>query len=48
MECHCGASTCRRIVTGQDWRRPDLQEKYRGYFSWYLEQKIRAASADSG
>jgi uncharacterized protein len=47
MECHCGASTCRRTVTGQDWRRPDLQKKYRGYFSWYLEQKIRAASADS-
>jgi SET domain-containing protein len=48
MECHCGASTCRKTVTGQDWRRPDLQEKYRGFFSWYLEQKIRAASADSG
>jgi uncharacterized protein len=41
MECHCGASTCRKIVTGQDWRRRDLQEKYRGFFSWYLAEKIR-------
>jgi uncharacterized protein len=48
MECRCGALSCRKTVTGQDWRRRDLQEKYRGFFSWYLEQKIRAASADSG
>ena len=44
MECHCGASTCRGTVTGQDWHRPDLQEKYRGFFSWYLERKIRFSS----
>jgi len=47
MECHCGASTCRRTVTGQDWRRPDLQEKYRGFFSWYLARKIQNAAAGS-
>jgi hypothetical protein len=41
MECRCGASACRKTVTGQDWRRPDLQEKYRGFFSRYLEEKIR-------
>jgi len=41
MECHCGAPSCRGIVTGKDWQRRDLQERYRGYFSWYLEEKIR-------
>ncbi|HEX8423716.1 MAG TPA: SET domain-containing protein-lysine N-methyltransferase, partial [Pyrinomonadaceae bacterium] len=25
MECRCGAPTCRKIITGQDWRRKDLQ-----------------------
>jgi hypothetical protein len=40
MACRCGSRRCRRTITGQDWRRPDLQEKYRGYFSWYLQQKI--------
>jgi SET domain-containing protein len=41
IECHCGAGSCRKIVTGQDWRRKDLQEKYRGYMSAYLTEKIR-------
>ena len=41
MECHCGAPNCRKIISGQDWRRKDLQEKYAGYISWYLVEKIR-------
>lgn len=41
LECRCGAPSCRKIVTGQDWRRPDLQEKYAGYMSWYLVEKIK-------
>ena len=40
MECRCGAGACRRTVTGQDWRRPDLQEKYGRHFSSYLLEKI--------
>jgi hypothetical protein len=45
MVCHCGAPSCRKIVTGQDWQRQDLQEKYRGYMSWYLQQKIESRRA---
>jgi uncharacterized protein len=41
MQCNCGAQSCRRTITGQDWRRKDLQEKYAGYMSWYLMEKIR-------
>ena len=41
LECNCGAPACRRTITGQDWRRKDLQEKYRGFFSSYLAEKIR-------
>jgi SET domain-containing protein len=40
MDCRCGARNCRRTITGRDWARKDLQEKYRGYMSWYLEVKI--------
>ena len=40
MECRCGARNCRRTVTGRDWTRKDLQERYKGYMSWYLEVKI--------
>jgi uncharacterized protein len=40
MRCRCGAARCRGLITGQDWRRPDLQDKYRGYIAWYLLRKI--------
>jgi len=39
--CRCGAAGCRGTLTGQDWRRPALQRKYRGYFSAYLAAKMR-------
>jgi hypothetical protein len=41
MECHCGRPLCRGRIDGRDWRRIDLQERYRGYFSWYLERRIQ-------
>lgn len=41
MECRCGAPSCRRVITGQDWRRSDLQERYAGYISSYLLEKIK-------
>ena len=40
MECRCGAQNCRKIITGRDWMRRDLREKYRGFMSWYLTEKI--------
>lgn len=40
VECNCGASRCRQIITGKDWRRPELQKRYAGYFSAYLTRKI--------
>jgi uncharacterized protein len=40
MECNCGRPSCRGRVDGRDWRRRDLQERYRGYFSWYLARKL--------
>ena len=44
MECRCGSPRCRRTVTGRDWMRSELQEKYRGWFCWFLQRKIDAAS----
>jgi hypothetical protein len=41
-ECHCGASQCRGTLTGKDWQRSDLQQRYAGYFSAYLAEKIAA------
>ena len=43
MTCRCGAPCCRGTITGKDWQRKDLQRKYQGNFSWYLQQKIEQA-----
>lgn len=44
MACNCGVTACRGIITGQDWRKSELQKKYKGYFSSYLQEKIRDLS----
>lgn len=38
--CGCGSSACRGQVTGKDWQIPELQERYFGYFSPYLQARI--------
>ena len=40
MECRCGSSSCRGVITGDDWRRPDLQERYSGRFSPFINARI--------
>jgi hypothetical protein len=32
------------VLSGQDWRIRRLQRRYRGYFSSYLEDKIRTTT----
>ncbi len=39
VECKCGARNCRRILTGKDWQRPELRQRYADYFSAYLARK---------
>ena len=38
--CSCGAKNCRGKLTEDDWKQPELQKRYKGYFSWYLQAKI--------
>lgn len=40
FECHCGSALCRGKVTGRDWQLPELQARYYGYFSPYLQRRI--------
>lgn len=40
FECVCGADQCRGLVTGNDWMLPELQLRYRGHFSPYLNRRI--------
>ena len=43
MECRCGAPVCRGTITGRDWMKPELQERYRGWFCWFLQRRIDPA-----
>jgi hypothetical protein len=38
--CNCRATTCRSRITGQDWRRTDVQRANAGYFSPFIEARI--------
>jgi uncharacterized protein len=40
MQCRCGAGSCRGVVTGDDWRLPAVQERYRGHFSPFINHRI--------
>jgi len=48
MECRCGAAACRGVLTGTDWMRTDLQERYPGWFSWWLQRQIVQALDQRG
>jgi hypothetical protein len=41
MDCLCGSLNCRGKITNNDWKIPVLQKKYKGYFQWYIEEKIK-------
>ena len=45
IACRCGSPVCRGVVTHDDWRRRDVQERYAGHFSPLLNRRI--ASPDS-
>jgi len=46
MTCNCGSAECRGVIDGRDWRRRDLQARYRGWFSWYLQRKINILTSE--
>ncbi|MDQ6601691.1 MAG: SET domain-containing protein-lysine N-methyltransferase [Chloroflexota bacterium] len=45
MICQCGSPHCRHIVTGDDWQRVELQARYQGHFSPFINERIRVMRA---
>jgi hypothetical protein len=43
MSCSCGSPLCRGVVTGGDWRRSDLRERYGEHWIPLLAGRIRRA-----
>ncbi len=44
MTCRCGSAPCRRIVSGCDWQRRELQARYRDHWVPILLARIRVAA----
>ncbi len=45
LDCHCGSPLCRGKVTGNDWKLPELQQRYGEYFSIYLRRKFEEGAS---
>jgi uncharacterized protein len=41
MDCACRSSLCRAVITGEDWRRPELQARYGDHWTPMLLARIR-------
>lgn len=41
--CTCGSPQCRGYVSGDDWQRTELVERYGAFFSTYLQARIAAS-----
>lgn len=48
FKCRCGDPACRGKVTGNDWKRPELWERYAGHFSPYIQSLIEVYKAENG
>jgi len=42
--CCCGSPLCRGVITGNDWQLKEVQERYQGHFSHFLNERIRSLS----
>ncbi|HEY8767058.1 MAG TPA: SET domain-containing protein-lysine N-methyltransferase [Dehalococcoidia bacterium] len=45
MPCNCNSARCRGVVTGNDWRIPEVQQRYAGHFSPFLNVRIELLGA---
>ncbi|MFA6586285.1 MAG: SET domain-containing protein [Candidatus Paceibacterota bacterium] len=41
VKCTCGSKFCRKLITPNDWKRKDLQKRYKGFFEPFLEKKLK-------
>jgi uncharacterized protein len=45
LRCHCHSYRCRQMVEGTDWQIPQLQRRYAGHWTPYLQRLIDARGA---
>ncbi len=42
LRCHCESYRCRQMVEGSDWRIPQLQDRYQGWWVPYVQGLVDA------
>ena len=42
LMCHCETYRCRQLISGDDWRIPQLQQRYAGHWRPHLQRLIEA------
>jgi len=45
LRCHCPSYRCRQMVEGGDWRIPQLQARYQGWWVPYVQSLVDAVTA---
>jgi uncharacterized protein len=40
MECKCGSKNCRKIISGEDYKKEDVIKKFNGHFMSYLQKLV--------
>lgn len=40
LNCNCGSVNCRKRITGDDWKKEEIQKRYDKYFAWFIYKKI--------
>lgn len=43
MRCHCPSYRCRQMIEGSDWRIPQLQQRYDGWWAPYVQRLVDAS-----
>ena len=39
-KCYCESTLCRKVLSHDDWKKPELQTRYKGHFAPYIQRKI--------
>ena len=42
VRCHCETYRCRQLVTGDDWRIPQVQQRYAGHLAAEVQRAVDA------
>ncbi len=44
VRCHCETYRCRQLVTGDDWRIPQVQQRYAGHLAPEVQRAVDAST----